>query len=163
MVDDGEISLSSIESSDAEVYEKLIFDKENNKYWGYDYTDDYPDADGNFFAELSKREFEYSAAIVLGVKVGGILVGEASFHCFDFCGGADISIRILPEFQRMGYGRAALSLLFSVAADIGLTTLYARVHVENKGSMSLFSADADSESLCGETSVFTYSLYEFYE
>lgn len=154
------ISLQPLDEGDISDYARLVRDRENNKYWGYDPFIDYPDASDELLFDIAKREFEYSSAIILAVKKNGAFIGEASFHCFDFKGGADISVRILPEHQRKGYGGQVLSLLFEIAAEIGLVAVCARVDNANVASLSLFSRDADEEENDGHETVYTYRLYE---
>ena len=154
------VSLLPLSENDVSDYARLLRDSGNNKYWGYDYKEDYPDADDGFLYELARREFEYSSAIILAVKHNGDFIGEASIHCFDFKGGADVSLRILPEKQKKGYARETLDLLFGVGADIGLTTLYARINRENIPSVALFSRDADAVSEEDGEICCTYDLYE---
>lgn len=155
---DGEISLSHMTDGDASEYERLVKDETNNKYWGYDYREDYPDCDGQFLISLSRRDFELGFALSLAIRLNGSFIGEAVLASFDYKGGADISIRILSEHQNKGYACRAFRLLREIAGQMGLVTLYARVHKENKQSVFLFSKDADEESEEGGTIVFSYRL-----
>ena len=154
------LELSYIREEDISDYARLSRDDANNKYWGYDYKEDFPDCEDRFFLELRERDFESYSALSFAIRKGGKFVGEALISSFDYKGGADISIRILPEHQKKGYAGNALSLLFEIAEEIGLITLYARVFSENTPSAALFSKHAD-ESFCdGEITVFVYHLYE---
>ena len=151
--------LCALRKNDFSDYERLCRDVENNKYWGYDYREDYGDAKDVSFAALAERDFELSSALSLAIMDSGKFVGEALISSFDYKGGADISVRILPEFQNKGYGSRALSLLFEIAEKMGLVKLYARVYKENAPSISLFSKQADEAREEKDTVVFVYNLY----
>ena len=155
---DGELSLSHMTDGDASEYERLVKDEQNNKYWGYDYREDYPDCAGQFFVSLSHRDFELGLVLSLAIRHNGRFIGEALIASFDYKGGADISIRILPEHQNKGYAGRAFGLLRKIAGQMGLVTLYARVYKENKPSVFLFSKDADEEREEDGTIVFSYRL-----
>lgn len=152
------VSLSGLTEADAEDYRRLVTDKENNKYWGYDFFGDDRDADGTALIEFAESEFAASTAVSFAIRKDGAFVGEAVVASFDYKGGADISIRILPEYQRKGYACVALSLLFDVCAEMGLVRLYARVFLENTPSLALFSGDSDEKKQVGEVMIFTYEL-----
>ncbi len=152
------ISLSPLSENDSVDYERLVSDEENNAFWGYDYREDYGEANGDFLISLATREFYASFALSLAIRAKRMLIGEAVLHAFDYKGGADISIRILPEHQNKGFGREALSLILRIAARIGLTRLYARVNPENLPSVSLFSKLADKKDEVDANTVFSYNL-----
>lgn len=154
------VELTDLADEDIRDYARLWRDEENNKYWGYDYRDDYQDSDDGLFIELAKRDFALGSAVSLAIRVDGRFVGEALISSFDYKGGADVAIRILPEYHKQGYASAALSLVFDVAAQMGLVTLYARVYRENTASVRLFSKDADEKNEENGIFVFLYNLYE---
>ena len=154
------VELTNLRDEDVQDYASLWRNEENNKYWGYDYRDDYQNADDGLFIELARRDFNSAAAISFAIRVDGVFVGEALISSLDYKGGADVAIRILPEYQRRGYASAALSLIFDVAARMGLVTLYARVYRENTASVRLFSKDADEKNEENGIFVFLYNLYE---
>ena len=153
-----EVELSNLREEDKSDYARLWRDSENNKFWGYDFTEDYGECEDSFFLSLAERDFESYSTLSLAVRAEGRLVGEALISSFDYKGGADLAIRILPEHQRRGHARKALSLLFEIAENMGLTTLYARVYKENCASVALFSHDADSSLDDGEKITFTYEF-----
>lgn len=155
---DSSLSLSSFRDTDKTDYARLCRDEENNKYWGYDFREDYDGCADVFFLELAAREFALSSALSFAIRAENTFVGEALLSCFDFKGGADISIRILPEHQKKGYAKRALSLLLTIAEKIGLLTLYARVDSRNLPSISLFSKDADESCEEGSVAIFKYLL-----
>lgn len=154
-----DIELSPISDEDASDYARLSRDALNNKYWGYDYREDYGNASDGLFLGLARRDFELNSTVSLAIRAAGKFIGEALISSFDYRGGADISVRILPEYQNKGYARRALVLLFEIAQKMGLVTLYARVYKENLPSISLFSKEADEMLEEEEAAVFVYNLY----
>lgn len=153
------LTLSPFTEDDSADYERLLSDTKNNRFWGYDYREDYgEDVSGDFLLSLAIREFEAASALSLAIREKGKLIGEAVLHAFDYKGGADISIRILPEYQNKGFGSNALSLLLDIAESMGLIKLYARVNFENHPSISLFSKFADKKEETENYAVFTYEL-----
>ena len=158
-VSEGEVSLTELFFDDAADYYRLSCDKENNKYWGYDFREDHKGITPEGLIEIARSEFRSSAALPLAIRQNGIFVGEAVFHAFDFKGGADIGIRMLPEMQGKGIGKAVLGLLAELAKAIGLTRLFARVVRSNTPSVSLFSAFFDVESETEDAVLFSLLLY----
>ena len=154
-----EIELSQLKDEDKEPYGRLCRDAENNKYWGYDYREDYREASDELFLGLAEKDFLSDSALSFAIRFKDEFVGEALISSFDYKGGADVSVRILPEHQNKGCATKALELLFEIGAEIGLITLYARVYTENLPSVSLFSKFADEKAEENEVVVFTYNLY----
>lgn len=152
------VSLSALTDKDVTDYARLCRDESNNKYWGYDFREDYDGCSDSFFLELAERDFLSSSALSFAIRAENNFVGEALLSCFDFKGGADISIRILPEHQKKGYASAALSLIIEIAESLGLVNLYARVDVENAPSMALFSKNADEQYREDSVAIFKYHL-----
>ena len=154
------ISLSPLNESDTKAFAALCRDRETNKYMGYDWLSDYPDADDKTFLEVALREFNFDSALTLAVRLGSKTVGDVAIHNLDYKGGADVSVRILPEYRRLGYAREAFSLLLDAACDMGLVRIIARVHKDNAPSLSLFAEGASSREDLGESVVFTYELFD---
>ena len=152
------ITLAMLSDSDAQAYAILCADEKTNEFMGYSIREDYPDADETACLEIAAREFAYNSALTLAVRDCGITVGDVALHNFDFKGGADVSVRILPEYRRKGYAKEALSLTLTLAEQIGLTRLYARVDNRNLPSLSLFEAEADYVDNQGDVTVFTYEI-----
>ena len=150
------ISLSLLDESDAKAFAKLCRDIETNKYMGYDWLSDYPNADDKTFLEVAMREFSFDSALTLAVRLGSQTVGDVAIHNLDYKGGADVSVRILPEHRGKGYAREAISLAARIATDIGLVRLNARVSRENIPSLALFKKWKENST--DTMSVFTLEL-----
>jgi RimJ/RimL family protein N-acetyltransferase len=153
------ISLREIEPESTEDYARLCKDKELNKYWGYDYTEDNADAADDYFLSVAEDEFNRGVAIILGIYLDEQFVGEASIYGFDYKGGAKCGVRVLPEQHRKGIATDAMNLLKSLAKNISLTQLTFECMVENKPSFGLLSQIAEHKNTDNCKHTFTYSLF----
>ena len=142
-ISSGEVSLTEIYDSDKEEYARLARDPEGLAYWGYNYREDNSAADADYFLREMRRERALGTALSLAVRKGGAFVGEVLLYGFDYEGGAEIAVRLLPEYRGMGLGGEALSLLFELAEAMGLVSLYAEVFTENLPSVRLFFSYMD--------------------
>ena len=133
----GDVTLSPLTDADTAAYSALCSDRELNKYWGYDDLADNPTADPEIFMLTAEREKRESIALSLAIRRGGSYLGEAVIYDFDFKEGAEIGIRILPEFHGGGLGLVALDGLIRYARELGLTTLRARVRAENTAAIRM--------------------------
>ncbi len=156
----GEVTLRELCDKDKESYAKVCLDAENNKYWGYDFRDDEPDADAEYFMSVAKNERAIGTAISFAILHGDEFVGEAALYAFDCRGGAEMAIRVLPEYQGKGYSGDALTALFEVCRRIGLIRLYAEAFAENKASVAFCSKYMDLLSDEGGKVVFIKNFYE---
>ncbi len=152
------ITLALLSETDSDAYAKLCADEKTNEFMGYSLREDYPDADKNTCLEIAMREFSYNSAMTLAVRNCGITVGDVALHNLDFKGGADVSVRILPEHRRKGYAKEAFSLTLDIAKKIGLARLYARVDNRNIPSLSLFGAEANGVDSQDNVTVFSYEI-----
>ena len=133
----GDVTLSPLTDADTAAYTALCSNHELNKYWGYDDLADNPTADPEIFMLTAEREKRESIALSLAIRRGGSYLGEAVIYDFDFKEGAEIGIRILPEFHGGGLGLVALDGLIKYARELGLTTLRARVRAENTAAIRM--------------------------
>lgn len=140
------ITLSEITDDDGEGYAALIRSPEVNKWWGYDYREDAPDADAGYFLDTARGEFYSGIAISLAVREGdesSPLIGEAVIFDFDYRGGAMIAVRLLSDYQGRGLGKRAFRALISLAREIGLKCVRADVMLENIPSIKMCEACLD--------------------
>jgi RimJ/RimL family protein N-acetyltransferase len=156
--EDGELCLCALKAEDEKKYAVLCRDEETNRYWGYDYRLDYPNADDGNFLEIAENELKGGVALSLAVRYRGELCGEAVLYSFDLLGGAQCAVRILPEYRRRGLARGALNLLSKIAVEMGLISISATVDVENTPSVNLFSALFDRQTKDGKNIVFIKDL-----
>ncbi len=145
----------------AEDYIALVRDREHNKLYGYEITDDYPDlTPSEAVAELIRENGE-RRTLTLFVTDGGEFIGEGVLYNFDGRGGAEISFRVARNKCGRGYGKRLLSALVSIGEEIGLIRLSARVHKDNAPSLSLMKKGGFAEAdTCDGTVHFSLALYE---
>ena len=126
--------------SDTTDYYALASDVELNKYWGYDYRDDIkgePPIDYfiNGAKQLISRHEEYPLCITLNNK----LIGEVTMHNFDHHNGAEIGVRLLPDYHGHGYGaEAVLGVTDYLKNIVGVTKVKAKCYLQNTPSKKTF-------------------------
>lgn len=141
MVDD--VYLSEFAIAYAADYERLVRNKEVNRYFGYSYLDDAEGASGTDFINMAREQFDrgeamnFAATVLSGDK--NLLIGEGTLYGFDGKRGASFSLRLLPEWQGKGYGKKILAALISLANGLGLFKLYAEIDQRNIPSIRLVS------------------------
>ena len=148
VVSAGAVSLSPLLDEHIADYARLCRDRAVNKYWGYDYRADEPDAEDGYFIRSARMEMQRGVSLTFASTEKGALIGEAVIYAFDLLGGAEIAFRLLPEWQGMGLGRATLDALLIAAKSVGLLRVFATVHPENEPSVRLMSHY--SEPILGE-------------
>ena len=142
-VSDGELTLGELSESDVSDMARLARSEEVNRYWGYDFREDAPDAEDGYFYETARADEACGQALTLALRLGEEYIGEVVLHAFDYLGGAEMGIRILPEWQGRGLGARALKLTFDVARAVGLLRIYGSVMRENERSVSMLEKYMD--------------------
>ncbi len=133
------LALTPLYPRDEKKYAALCRDTETNKYWGYNYCDDAPDCADSYFLESAETEFSRGVAASFAVRVGDELIGEAILYAFDYLGGAECAVRLLPEYRGRGLSGEAVELLCDLARGLHILRLYATVDGRNEPSIRLFS------------------------
>ena len=146
------VTLTAPDERDTESYANLCRDEETIALWGYDFREDMPNAtDADLFHECV-QEFRYGRTIPFFVYADNRFVGEALMYAFDGRGGAECAIRILPEYRRRGYAKAALSLLFDFGLQaLGLCYLDGRCLAKNTASRALLLETMSLRCTDGDT------------
>lgn len=155
------LTLNAMEESDAEAYRKLCTDDLHNRYWGYDYRTDLGDvsADGNYFLNVTRADFEEKRTLNFAIRADGEFVGETVLYRFDNRGGVELGVRILPAFLRRGYGKEAFEATANWAIyGLGAERVVAKCFRENAASVAMLSSvmrqiDADETMLYFEKRV----------
>lgn len=136
------LTLSELTEADRSAYNALCLDDARNRYWGYDYREDWKGEPlDEYFLNVARRDFAHHAALNFAVRLDDQLIGEAVFYRFDGRGGAELGCRIAPQFAHQGYGTEA----FAAAAEWGLYGLklahvVARCYQENAASLRMLSS-----------------------
>lgn len=90
---------------------RLECDFESNKYWGYDWRDDYKDEHEptpEYFLECKRQIFARREEVPMGIYLAGNLIGEVVLHNFSYRYDCEVGVRLLPEYRGNGYAREAL-------------------------------------------------------
>ena len=114
-ISDGVVTIDALTESDIPRYAALCRDEDILAVWGVDYRDINPDMTDRDFYENALDEAERGIALALAVRACGQFVGEVTLYAFDGRGGAEFSLRILPEAQ--GIAKRVLPLLFEIAKE----------------------------------------------
>lgn len=133
------VLLTTLDKNDAKEYKRLATDEKTNEYWGYDYRADNREPDDEYFYLTALADLERGASVSFALRYDDKFIGEAVIQAFDLTGGADVALRLLPEYRGKGLGALSLRLLLSAAGDLGLKRLTASVFTENAASVALFS------------------------
>ena len=149
------LTLSALTESDKAAYNALCLDDDRNRFWGYDYREDWKGEPlSEYFLNAAEQDFAHKAAVNFAVRLGGVFIGEAVFYRFDGRGNAELGCRIAQEYARHGYGTEA----FAAAAEWGLyelnlSRIVARCYKENTASQRMLSS---CMRRCGEDEAFYY-------
>lgn len=136
----GDIRLDRILPADIEQYAALCRNRDLNRYWGYDADVDNPSGDEQYYLDVAEREFFDGVAVTLAIRYRGKFVGEAVIYDFDYLGGAQIAVRVLPEFHGLGVGKSSVKSLIELSRSIGLKKVYAEILEENVASIKMTSS-----------------------
>ncbi len=131
------VTLDALCESDIPEYARLCRDLEINKFWGYDYSTDYPDCSDGFFFEQQKEEFSRGVSLALAARCDGKFIGEAVLHADDLEGKIEIAFRLLTEHHGRGLGRETLEAALMLAKELGYSRAVCRVSPENLSSLRL--------------------------
>ena len=134
------LTLCVVKKGDVERYARLASDIERNRYWGYDWRDDYKEGDPPpiYYMECAREELKCRREMALGIYCGKELVGEAVLHRFGYAAEAEIGARLLPKFEGKGYAREAVSALAEYAfLQLGLERVEAKCYKENARSRAM--------------------------
>ena len=135
--EDARLSMDALRDEDAEIYLSLLSDTEVNRYWGYDYRDDDPDATGLDLINETRSEYRRGASLTFAVRYDGYLIGEAVMYDFDYKGGCEIAIRILGYLHQCGIGSETLLALYEIGKNMGLSVLRSSVDQRNAKSLKM--------------------------
>lgn len=124
----GQLVLTPFREADKVAYYRLNTDRENNRWWGYEYEEDYtvpshPNEDT--FYDLVMFDMAVGDSMNFAVRrtEDGPMIGEALLWNFTDAGSAEVGLRLLPEYLGMGLSSAASGALIRYAErELGLTT-----------------------------------------
>jgi len=135
-----EKNLSLVSFNNKEEYLKLVFDKELNKLFGYNYLDDYPNGDPNKIYQgflndkLNKKEMSYA------IVFDNVIIGEIILYNFKMTNILELGIRIKSEYQHRQIGFKCMSYLVNYLLEyLRFNGVLGRALLENKASYNLFN------------------------
>jgi RimJ/RimL family protein N-acetyltransferase len=153
----GRVKLNALSEADIADYAALCKDKNVNKYWGYDYSEDVHDPSDRYFYENAHLEFVSGASVSFAIKYEDRFIGEAIIYAFDGKGSAEFAIRLLPAFHGMGLGREGVRAICNAARKLGLIKLYSKVMKDNLPSVGMLKKVTDESD---ESNGFiTFTIY----
>lgn len=134
--------LSAIEEKDADCYYDLYVDKDNNKYWGYDYRKDIKKLTKTCFYEMQLKDFKELDNMCLAIreKGKGELIGEVVLHNFKKNKRAEIGVRLFKEYQGLGYGKESVSVVLNYAEKVLGLTVFAKCYKKNLPSKKMLES-----------------------
>jgi len=143
-INEGRVYIGELCMAYAADYAALCADVDVNRYFGYDYRADMPNASGEDLIREAEREFSLGiavnfAATVLSGMGENAFIGDGALYSFDGRGGAHVCFRLLPRWQGKGLGAELFSALVAAARSLGIVKLYAEVMMENSPSVGLLS------------------------
>ena len=129
------ICLSEFRESDKAAYLRLNTDIENNRYWGYDYREDLylpspPNEDTFYDSVIYDMQAGDSVNFVVRLSGDGEMIGEAVLWNFT-PETAELGLRLFPEYQGRGYGKAAFLAASNYAVNVLKARVCARCYREN--------------------------------
>ena len=136
------LTLSELREEDKAAYNALCLDDGRNRWWGYDYRQDLKgELTEDYFLDVARRDFEKRWAVNWAIRLDGKCIGEAVLYNVDWRGGAELGVRIAPEYAGNGYGTEA----FAAAAEwalygLLLTRVVAKCYKENTASYRMLSS-----------------------
>ena len=148
------VSLTPLTPSDTAPLARLSRDREINRFWGYDFREDYGTVADGHFLEEAECEFRRGVAMTFAVRHAEEFVGDAVLYAFDGRGNAHLGVRILPEHHRRGYATAAILALFDIGRKLGLSRIFAECHKENLASKNMLATLFSYEGEDGEKLLF---------
>ena len=133
--------MDAIRETDIPAYNRLCLDDERNRYWGYDYREDCETPDEQYFYLDQKKDFGSSQAMNFAIRLHETMIGELILYHFDFRGGVEIGVRILPEYEKNGYATEAYAAACEYALyGIGMNVVRGKCMKENLASKKMLSA-----------------------
>ena len=144
------IVLTSLRETDKQAYMDLNMDLENNKFWGYDYREDY-----SIFGEITIDTFYDSVTydmdagdsinFAIRKEEKGEMMGEVILWNFTLGKTAEIGCRLLPKYQGNGYGKTAFGIATDYAEKVLKVKLFTKCFAVNKPSVKMITANGFNE------------------
>ncbi len=151
------LSLHELAGEDAGEFYRLCYDGGRNRYWGYDWREDFPEGEPpeEYFLETARERFHKKEEVSMGIYADGRLLGEAVLHRFGYRENVELGVRLLPEAEGKGYAREAMHAMAEYAfLHLGIERAEAKCFRENARSEKMLRAAGFLP--CGEDGTFLY-------
>ncbi len=119
--------LTPFRETDKDAYFRLNTDGDNNRFWGYNYEEDFtvPDVPTpDTFYESVQFDMAVGDSINYAIRETeeGPMIGEALLWNFTDAGSAEFGVRLLPEYIGKGLSREATPLVQYAEDILGMST-----------------------------------------
>lgn len=131
------LHVSALREEDKELYAEICRDEELGRFWGYDYREDAPDADDEFFLNEASLGFARGVSLTLALRNEETFLGILELFAFDGRGGCEFALKIAREHQGRGYGSVATEAAIEAARRLGVLRISCDVMNENIRSVSI--------------------------
>lgn len=147
------------EDSKIDLY-RLETDFESNKYWGYDWREDYKEErepTPEYFLECKRQIFLHREEAPMGVYLGHSLIGEVVLHNFGYNFECEVGIRLLPEYRGRGFAKEAVEAAIDYAFyELNIDKVIAKCFKMNYGSRNCLLSSGMRENGEDETYYYFY-------
>ena len=129
--------LMPVREEDAADYARLASDKVRNQYWGevWGMVPSKRVRSDKYYLKLAKDSFAHRWEMPLGIYAQDQLVGEAVLHTFGYTAEAEVGVRLLPEFEGLGYAKEAVRAYTDYAfSKLNVERMEAKCYRENARS-----------------------------
>lgn len=94
-----------------------------------------------YYLKLAKNSFAHRWEMPLGIYVEGKLAGEVVLHTFGYTAEAEVGVRLLPEFEGMGYAKEAVCAYTDYAfSKLNVERMEAKCYRENVRSRTMLQS-----------------------
>ncbi len=151
------LRLAPVGDGDKADYARLARDRARNRFWGYDWRQDFPEGEPSdeYFLQLAREDFHRKDEMPLGIYRENRLIGEVVLHRFGYRADVELGVRLLPEAEGNGYAAEAMRALAEYAfVKLGIETADAKCYRENVRSDKMLRAAGFVP--CGADETFFY-------
>ncbi len=135
------LTFGEITAKHKDEFFNLEYDLERNKFWGYDWRNDYSSPTSDDFLKIIQDDFKNRVELPLGIFLGEKLIGEVVLHAFGYDNDCEVGVRLLPEYTGFGYASEAVKTLIDYALyELDISTVHAKCFKENLKSKKMLLA-----------------------
>lgn len=141
-----EIAITAFHEDDKKAYLAMNLDVENNRFWGYDYREDFSitgEIDENTFFDVAMRDMRVGDSVNFAIRnrENDEMIGEGILWNFAADGSAELGCRLMPAYHGKGYGKTAFGAIADFAEKMLNLKVWARCFHENEASRRMIEAN----------------------